>query len=256
MSERSEFYQRNERHIILREMGEDGVMRLAQSRVLVVGAGGLGSPVIQYLAAAGVGEMGIVDDDRVALSNLQRQVVHAHCDLHELKAESAARKAKAINPTMIVTPYAERFDERNGEGLIGGYDLVVDCTDSYQSKFFINDLCVAHSKPFVHGSILRFAGQVMTYLPGHACYRCLYDELPDDVKGAAEVGVFGPAVGVIGSMQAVEVLKVLAGVGEPLTDALLVYDALDASVRKISFLHRRDCPAHRATSLKSIETLK
>lgn len=232
---------------MLPEVGGKGQARLLDSRVLVVGAGGLGSPLLLYLAAAGVGTLGIVDDDAVDLSNLQRQIVHDTPSLGRPKVESAARRLAAINPEVRVMPHPERLDVANVERLIGGYDLIADGSDNFATRFLLADACYLCRKPLVSAALLRFDGQVATYKPWlhaeHSCYRCLFPEPPPRglIPTCAEGGVLGAVAGVIGSMQAVEVIKELLGVGESLSGHLLMYDGLNGVVRKLTVPRDPNC---------------
>lgn len=220
--------ERYSRHIILKGFGTKGQKRLLAGSVLIVGAGGLGSPAGLYLAAAGVGRIGIVDSDTVELSNLQRQIAHGTPDLGKPKAESESESMRAINPDVEVVPYNVRLNASNAADIISGYDFVIEGTDNFPTKFLVNDACVLLRKPFVHGGILRFAGQVMTYVPGQGpCYRCAFKDAPP--AGAAptcsQAGIIGAVAGVIGCLQALEAVKYLSGTGTLLTGKLLTYDA-------------------------------
>lgn len=223
--------ERYARHLSLEEIGPEGQMRLKRGSVLVIGAGGLGSPVLLYLAAAGVGRIGIADGDNVDLSNLQRQVIHTTARVATPKTESARSAILAINPHTEVILHPFFLSPENIAEVIEGYDFVIDATDNFASKFMINDACVAASKPYCHGGIWHFCGQLMTWLPGHACYRCLFDTLPAPGPVAGPLGVIP---GVIGSLQACEAVKFLTGIGSLLTDTLLTFDALDMTFRKIT----------------------
>ncbi len=236
------------RHILLREVGGEGQSRLLESRVLVVGAGGLGSPLILYLAAAGVGTIGVIDDDVVDLSNLQRQVLHATSRVGMPKVESAARTVEDINPDVRLVPHLERLNAENALKLMGNYDLVADGSDNFATRFLINDACYFARKPLVSGAILRFDGQVATfkgYEEGNApCYRCLYREPPPpgQIPSCAEAGVLGALCGVIGSIQATEILKELLEIGDGLAGSLLIYDGLGSVFRKIKVPRDPGCP--------------
>ena len=237
--------QRYSRHILLREVGEAGQRKLARAKVLVVGTGGLGSPVALYLAAAGVGSLGIVDSDRVDLSNLQRQIVHATPDLGRVKVESAAEGLLALNPGVRVRQVFAKLCAANVMELIRDYDFVVDGTDNFAAKFLLNDACVLAGIPLSHGGVLRFEGQAMTILPGRtACYRCIFRQPPEPsaVATSAEVGILGPVAGLLGSIQATEVLKYFTGAGQLLTDALLRFDALTMNFRRIPLQRQEACP--------------
>lgn len=224
----SEQKRRYNRHLILDGIGTEGQQRLLQSRVLVVGAGGLGSPVLQYLAAAGVGTLGIIDGDAVSLSNLQRQVIHTTDDVARPKVESARQHVRAMNPDVNVETYDYFLTQDNALDIIRPYDFVIDATDNFSPKYLINDACVLLDKPFCMGGISRFCGQLMTHLPGTACYRCLFPEPPaeSEVETCAMVGVLGSIAGICGTLQATECIKYLTGAGDLLTNRLLCFDAL------------------------------
>ncbi len=229
--------ERYSRHILLAEVGGIGQAKLRDARVLVVGAGGLGSPLILYLAAAGVGTIGIVDGDTVDLSNLQRQIAHSAARLGAGKAASAAEAARAINPGVRLNVVAKRLTPENALDLIGGYDIVCDGTDNFATRFLVADACVLARKPLVSAAVLRFEGQLSTFKPhaGGPCYRCLYPEPPPDglVPTCSEAGVLGAVTGVMGTLQATEVLKEILGIGEGMAGRLLVWDALAAKFRTI-----------------------
>lgn len=226
---------RYSRHILLREVGVEGQERIRQGKVLIVGLGGLGSPVALYLAAAGVGTIGLVDGDVVDLSNLQRQVIHSTPDVGRLKVESAREKLLRLNPGVQVQIHADFLSAENALELIRPYDFIVDGTDNFPVKFLINDACVMAGKPFSHGGILRFEGQTFTHLPGTACYRCLFGAPPPagEVPTCSQAGILGAIAGMLGTIQAAETLKYLAGVGELLTDQLLTFDAKTMDFHKI-----------------------
>lgn len=236
--------QRYGRHFALPEIGVEGQRRLRDGSVLVVGAGGLGSPVLLYLAAAGVGHIGVIDGDRLDYSNLQRQVIHTTTALGEPKAISAAQAMHALNPNIRVTPYVEFLSAENADKILSRYDFVVDATDNLSAKFLINDLCVKAGMPFNHGAISRFAGHTMTVVPGAACYRCLIPdaEQPDE----SPAGPLGAIPGIIGSMQAVEAIKYLTGIGRLLTNRLLTFDALTMTSHLINVPPNPNCPMHNA----------
>ncbi len=219
---------RYNRHIVLNGIGAEGQERLLQSSVLVVGAGGLGSPVLQYLAAAGVGHIGVVDGDFVSISNLQRQVIHTTPDVGQPKTLSARQKMVALNPDVKVDTYECYLTQDNAMEIIAPYDFVIDGTDSFAPKYLVNDACVMLGKPFCIGAINRFGGQVMTHVPGTACYRCLFPEPPadDEVETCAMVGVLGSVAGMCGTIMATECVKYLTGAGQPLTNRCLSFDAL------------------------------
>jgi adenylyltransferase/sulfurtransferase len=229
--------ERYSRHILLPEIGGAGQARLLAAKVLVAGAGGLGSPAALYLAAAGVGTLGIADSDAVELSNLQRQIIHGCSDLGRPKAESAARRIGELNPDLRVVAHQERLTSHNVLGVLAGYDVVVDGTDNFPSRYLINDACLLAGKPLSHGALLRFEGQATTIVPGRGpCYRCLYPEPPPPglVPSCQEAGVLGAAAGVIGAIQASEALKLILGIGEPLLGRLLIFDALAATFREVA----------------------
>jgi adenylyltransferase/sulfurtransferase len=227
---------RYQRHLSLKEVGFKGQMKLAASKVLCVGAGGLGSPALYYLAAAGVGTIGIAEGDVVDESNLQRQIVHFTEDVGRPKLDSAREKLLKINPDIKVVGHPGWLAAANAVEIVSGYDFVIDGTDNFPAKFLINDACVIAGKAFSHAGILRFEGQTMTVVPGKSrCYRCLFREPPpaDAVPSCAEAGVLGAIAGVMGTLQAVECLKYLLGKGDLLTDRLLVFDALAMRFREI-----------------------
>ena len=237
--------ERYARHIVLKEVGGAGQQKLLQSKVLAVGAGGLGSPLIMYLAAAGVGTIGVVDDDMVALSNLQRQVLHGSDDLGLTKTESAVRAVRRINPDVRIVEHRTRFGETNGRELVEGYDIVCDGSDNFATRFAVHDACFAARKPLVSAAVLRFDGQIATWRGWEAdrpCYRCLYRDIPPEEQSCARDGVLGAIVGVMGSLQATETVKELLGLGEGLTGRLLIYDGLSASFRRITVKPDPECP--------------
>jgi thiamine biosynthesis protein ThiS len=228
--------ERYSRHILLEDVGVTGQEKLLGGRVLIIGAGGLGAPAALYLAAAGVGRLGIVDSDTVDLSNLQRQVIHHTSDLARPKVASAAEKLRALNPDVDVRTHTIRVEAANIRALIADYDFVIDGTDNFAAKFLINDACVIEHKPFSHAGILRFDGQLITVLPGEsACYRCIFPTPPPPhaVPSCSQAGVLGAVAGVVGCLQASEALKFLLGRGELITDALLIWNALRMDFRKV-----------------------
>ena len=232
----NEQIERYSRHIILKEVGAKGQKKLLNAKVLIIGAGGLGAPAAMYLAAAGVGTIGIVDADEVDLSNLQRQIIHSTQDVGKAKVQSAKETMNALNPDVTVHTYREFVDFSNIMELIEPYDFIIDGTDNFPAKFLINDACVLAKKPFSHAGIIRFQGQLMTYVPGQGpCYRCVFENPPpkDSVPTCKQAGVIGAMGGVIGSLQAMEAIKYLIGKGELLTGSLLTYDALTMTFRKI-----------------------
>jgi adenylyltransferase/sulfurtransferase len=238
------------RHLVLPEIGEDGQRRLLDSSVLVVGAGGLGAPLLTYLAAAGIGRIGVVDDDRVDLSNLQRQVIHATDDVGRPKVASAAARLRALNPEVTVEAHDRRVTRDGLVELVGQYDLVADGSDNFATRYLLNDACYLAGRTLVSAAIMRFDGQLATYkahLPdddgGGPCYRCVFGAQPADPKQAcADVGVLAMLPGVMGTLQATEVAKELLGVGEGLSGRLLLYDALAASFRTIRTRRDPACP--------------
>lgn len=237
--------QRYSRHIILPEVGGKGQQKISNAKVLMVGAGGLGCPVGYYLAAAGVGTIAIVDNDEVELSNLQRQIAHSVNTLGMNKADSAKKTFEALNTDVNVIAIKERINSKNILDLIKDYDIVVDGTDNFPTRYLINDACVMLKKPLVSGAILRFEGQVTTILPGEGhCYRCLFEEAPPAglVPSCQEAGVLGVLPGVIGALLATEVLKLIIGKGKPLMNQLLIYDALGVDFRKVKVPKNKDCP--------------
>lgn len=235
---------RYSRHILLKEVGVEGQLKLNRARVLVVGAGGLGSPVALYLAAAGVGTIGIIDNDVVELSNLQRQIIHATPDLGRHKVESATDAMRALNPEVTVRPYRERLCAENVMSIIREYDFVVDGTDNFSAKFLVNDACVLAGIPFSHGGVLRFSGQAMTIIPGRsACYRCVFRNPPPEeaVASCSQAGILGAIAGILGTIQATETLKFITNTGQLLTDTLLNFDALTMDFRKIPLARQPNC---------------
>jgi molybdopterin/thiamine biosynthesis adenylyltransferase len=237
--------ERYSRHILLPEVGGPGQQRLLNARVLIIGAGGLGSPLALYLAAAGVGTIGIVDADAVELSNLQRQVLHTTADLGRRKCLSAKESMEAINPDVQVRAYDARLTSANVLDIIAGHDVVADGTDNFPTRYLVNDACVLTGTPLVHAGILRFEGQATTIVPGRGpCYRCLYPEPPPPgmVPSCQEAGVLGATAGLVGTIQANEVLKIILGIGELLIGRLLLYDGLEMTFRTIRYRRRADCP--------------
>jgi molybdopterin/thiamine biosynthesis adenylyltransferase len=236
--------ERYSRHILLKEVGVEGQKKLWNAKVLLVGVGGLGSPVALYLAAAGVGTLGLADGDRVWLSNLQRQVIHHTPDVGRLKVESAAEKIRAMNPDVRLILHPERLVAANAVGIVRRYDFVVDATDSFQSKFLVNDACVLAGVPFSHGGVLRFQGQALTVIPGRsACIRCVFEAPPpaDAFLSCSQEGILGAVPGMLGTLQAAETLKYFTGAGRLLTDALLTFDALTMTFRRVPFKKNPRC---------------
>ena len=237
--------ERYSRHIILPEVGGSGQQKMLEARVLLLGAGGLGSPAAYYLAAAGIGNLGIVDFDRVDLSNLQRQIIHSTERIGMLKTESAKKTIEALNPDVNISLYNERLDSSNIMNLIEGYDYIVDGSDNFPTRYLVNDACIMRNKTLIHGSIYRFEGQVTVFKPGDGpCYRCLYPEPPPPgmVPNCQEGGVLGVLAGVIGNLQVVEVLKLVLGIGKTLVGKLLLYDALNAEFRNLRLRRDANCP--------------
>ena len=237
--------ERYSRHIILQDIGIEGQEKIGKGRVLIIGAGGLGSPAALYLAAAGVGAIGIADADQVELSNLQRQVIHTTQDIGRPKVESAAEKMRAINPHIAVKTYYEYIKADNIGQIIADYDFIIDGSDNFATKFLINDACIMAGKPFSHGGILRFHGQTMTILPGRsACYRCVFPAPPPRgaVPTCSQAGVLGAVAGILGTIQAAECLKFITETGALLTNALLVFDAKTMLFRKVDIRANKNCP--------------
>lgn len=245
MSLRADQIERYSRHILLQDVGGKGQEKLLAGRVLIIGAGGLGAPIALYLAAAGVGTIGIADADVVDVTNLQRQVIHFTPDIGKPKVVSAAEKIRAINPDVTVHAHQEWISAANIAALIAGYDFVIDGTDNFATKFLINDACVLGKKPYSHGGILRFDGQTLTVKPGEsACYRCIFPAPPpkDAIPTCSEAGVIGVLPGVIGTLQATEAIKYLLGIGDLLTGRLLTYNAKSLKFREIAIKRNAKCP--------------
>jgi adenylyltransferase/sulfurtransferase len=238
---------RYSRHILLGEVGGIGQARLRAARVLVVGAGGLGAPLVLYLAAAGIGRIGIVDHDVVELSNLQRQITHGMADLGAAKAQSAADSIRAINPDIVVDVHATRLTPGNVMALIADYDIICDGTDNFPTRFLLADACVLGARTLVSAAVLRFEGQLSVFKPheGGPCYRCLYPAAPPEglVPSCGEAGVLGAVTGVMGTLQATEVLKEILGIGESLSGRLLIWDALATRFRTIRLRRDLSCTA-------------
>ncbi|HEY0614001.1 MAG TPA: molybdopterin-synthase adenylyltransferase MoeB [Candidatus Elarobacter sp.] len=235
---------RYSRHLLIPEVGLEGQQKLAAARVLVIGAGGLGSPVLAYLAAAGIGRIIVIDDDTVDVTNLQRQILYDTADVGAPKAHRAAERLRALNPQIAIDALATRFDAGNARELVRLADVVVDGTDTFSTRYLVNDACVLEGKPDVHGSIFRFDGQVSVFgTPGGPCYRCLYPEAPPEhlVPTCSEGGVLGVLAGMVGTFQANEAIKLIVGIGTPLIGRLLLIDALDARVREVRIARDPDC---------------
>ena len=237
---------RYSRHVIMDGVGPEGQKRLLDASVLVIGAGGLGAPVIQYLAAAGVGTIGIADDDVVERSNLQRQVIHADADVGRPKVESAAAFVEDLNPDVTVDRHAERVTPANVEGLLADYDVVVDASDNFETRYLVNDACTLAEVPLSHGAIFQFEGQITTFSDDEdsPCYRCIFPEAPPPgtVPDCATAGVLGVLPGTVGCIQATEVVKLVMGIGEPLVGRLLFYDALDMTFDEVELRPDPGCP--------------
>ncbi len=237
--------QRYARHIVIPEVGLEGQRRLKDARVLLVGAGGLGSPAALYLAAAGVGRLGIVDHDEVDASNLHRQILHGTSDVGRSKLDSAVDRLREVNPHVVVEPHRTRLSSEDALDVLAPYDVVVDGSDNFPTRYLVNDACVLLGKPNVYGSIHRFDGQLSVFaVEGGPCYRCLFREPPPPgmVPSCAEAGVLGVLPGIIGSLQAMEAIKLILGIGEPLVGRLVIFDALEMSWREVRVPRNPDCP--------------
>ncbi len=236
--------ERYSRHIILKDVGGTGQQKIRSSKILVIGVGGLGSPAALYLAAAGVGTLGIVDGDIVDLSNLQRQVIHSTPDVGRKKTESGKEKLIKLNPDVEVITYEKRVFADNIAETIEDYDFIIDGTDNFPAKFLINDACVLHKKSFSHAGILRFFGQTITYVPGNACFRCLFEAPPPEgsVPSCSEAGVLGVVAGILGVIQAAEALKFVLGTGDLLLNRLLCVDVAEMDFRKVEIQKNPNCP--------------
>ena len=237
--------ERYRRHLVIPEVGEEGQAKLLRSKVLLMGAGGLGSPAALYLAAAGVGTLGVVDMDVVDLSNLQRQVIHTQDRAGNPKTESARMTIQALNPDVKVIPFQERLTSENVLRVLEGFDMVIDGGDNFPTRYLLNDACVVLNKPNIHGSVYRFEGQVTTFLPRQGpCYRCLYPMPPpaEMAPSCAEAGVLGMLPGIIGLLQANEAIKLILGVGEPLVGRLLTFDALETRFSELKLRRDPSCP--------------
>jgi molybdopterin/thiamine biosynthesis adenylyltransferase len=234
------------RHIVLREIGGPGQKAMKEARVLVIGAGGLGSPALLYLAAAGVGTIGVIDDDEVDNSNLQRQVIHRDADIGLPKVQSAMQAMQAQNPNVEVRPYRRRLSPEIAEDLFADYDLILDGTDNFETRYLANASAVARGKPLISGALSQWEGQLSVFDParGGPCYQCVFPEAPAPglAPSCAEAGVLGPLPGVVGTMMAAEAVKLITGAGQPLIGEMLIYDALYGESRKISLNRRADCP--------------
>ncbi len=247
MDLRDDQLDRYARHVILRQVGGAGQQALLNARVLVIGAGGLGSPLLLYLAAAGVGTIGIVDDDIVSLSNLQRQIVHPTAAVDRAKTDSAIATLQAINPDVTVIPYKLRLTADNALELVSGYDIVADGSDNFATRFAVNDACIAARKTLVSAALSQFEGQLATFKP-HAgddlpCYRCFVPDTPPHVRNCAEEGILGAVAGVMGTWQAVEVMKEILEIGDSLAGRILLYDALSTRTRTVRIKRDPHCPS-------------
>lgn len=238
--------ERYARHIVLREIGGPGQKALKNARVLVIGAGGLGSPAILYLAAAGVGMIGVIDDDDVENANLQRQVIHDDADIGLPKVQSALNRVQAQNPNVVLRPFRRRLTTEIAADLFGDFDLILDGTDNFETRYLANAAAVAQGKPLISGALSQWEGQLSVFDPanGTPCYECLFPEAPAPglTPSCAEAGVLGPLPGVVGAMMAVEAVKLITGAGECLRGEMLIYDALHGETRKIGLQRRADCP--------------
>jgi len=244
MSFTEEQITRYSRHILLPEVGGKGQKKLSQAKIFIVGTGGLGCPVAYYLAAAGIGTIGLIDSDVVDLSNLQRQVLHHTPDVGHSKVLSAKKKIQALNPDVKVETYEGRFTSENARELISQYDIVIDGVDNFPAKFLINDACVMEGKPLIHGGILRFEGRVFTIVPHEsACYRCIFKNPPPPgvVPTCQEAGIIGVVAGIIGTVQATEAIKLILKIGRPLTDRILDFDARTTTFREIRVKRNPNC---------------
>lgn len=232
-------------HIALKDIGGAGQRKLFSSKVLVVGVGGLGSPAAFYLGAAGVGTIGLVDDDRVELNNLQRQIIHSIGDIGRLKTLSASQKIISLNSDVKVVEHHCKLDEKNAGDIIRGYDFVIDATDNFQAKFLINDVCVKLGRAYSHGGVVAFSGQTFTYVPGAMCLRCVFENMPESscVLNCRGMGILGPVAGIIGSIQATEAIKYLIKNGELLLGRMLKLDALGMEVRVVNLSRNKSCKA-------------
>ena len=236
--------ERYSRHIIMAQVGSKGQRKLLDAKVLIIGAGGLGSPIAIYLALAGVGTLGIVDFDTVDLTNLQRQILHHNDDVGRSKVESAIETLHSYNPDVKVIAHEEPLTSANAMGIMAGYDIIVNGADNFPARYLINDAAYLSGKPLVDGSILLFDGQATVFVPGNGCYRCLFPEPPPpgEVPSCAEAGVLGMLPGLVGSIQATETVKLIMGIGESLASRLLLIDALDMEFRTVKVRRTPDCP--------------
>lgn len=253
---KDEEIERYARHIILQGIGLEGQEKISKSKVLIVGTGGLGSPNALYLAAAGVGEIGVCDGDVVDLSNLQRQIIHATHNIGKAKTFSAKQKLEAINPNIKITMYNEFLDASNMLEIVNKYDFIIDGADNFATKFLINDACVLAKKPFSHGGVLRFSGQTMTIIPHQsACYACVFDAPPpkDQVPTCSTAGILGSIAGMLGTIQATEALKYITGYGELLTNKLLIFDATTMDFDKLNVSKNPTCRVCGENGIKELK---
>lgn len=242
---------RYNRNTLIEGFGDEGQEKLAAAKVLVIGAGGLGSPVLLYLAAAGVGTLGIADYDIVDITNLQRQILHTTNDLGKLKINSATLKLAAFNPGIIIQTHHKKFTDENAISIVNDYDFIVDCSDNYTTKLLINDTCVKLQKPYSHGAVISLRGEAMTYLPGSACYRCVFDTPPEDntLPGSSQIGVLGAVTGIIGSIQATETIKYLIGMREQLIlNRMLIINAKDMTFVSLKVKKNTKCICDKCIS--------
>lgn len=236
---------RYSRHIILKEVGDKGQKKLREARVLMVGLGGLGSPASYYLAAAGVGTLGIVDDDDVDISNLQRQILHRTTGIGREKTESAADSLQALNPGVTLEKHRIRLGKDNIEHIISDYDVIIDGVDNFPTRYLLNDACFFGNKPLVEAGVLQFFGQIMTIVPGKGpCYRCVFPEPPPPgtIPSCEEAGVLGAVAGTLGILEATEAVKLILGIGAPLVGRILIYEALSGSFREVNIRRNPKCP--------------
>lgn len=241
--------ERYARHLVLAEVGGPGQQALKRARVLIVGAGGVGAPAALYLAAAGVGTLGLIDDDTVGLSNLQRQILFDTQMTGQAKVEAGAQRLAALNPHVSIQTFAERLTPDNAQAWIGGFDVVLDGTDDFATRHLVNAACVALGRPLVSGALGRWTGQVGVFT-GRPCYQCLTPEIPPDAETCARVGVVGALAGVIGSMAALEVIKMITGAGQPLTGRLMIYDGLAGTARTARVAADPECPVCGASAVR------
>lgn len=243
-------------HLVLKDIGGAGQLKLLNARVLIVGVGGLGAPAAFYLAAAGVGTIGLCDDDNVEISNLQRQIIHGVKDLGKKKVESAAEKLVLQNSDVRIEKIAERLVSSNIRGIISSYDFVIDASDNFSTKFLINDACVAMQKPFSHAGVVGFGGQIFTFVPGSLCLRCVFPEAPsaEEARNCRGAGILGAAAGIVGSIQAAEAIKYIIEKGSLLSGRMLIFDALHMQFRVSSLARRDSCAVCGGESLKNIDT--